>query len=85
VNGKPKQGTLIWFNVEKGYGFIRTEQDDRLRVSSTGFLPGCEPDARCAGQEVLFDIRGDEGKLEAVDVHFPAAPAPRRARLRHSR
>jgi cold shock CspA family protein len=91
VNGKPKRGTLIWFNVEKGYGFIRTEQDERLRVSAGGFQPGCEPDARCAGQEVLYDVRGDDGELgapgerEAVDVHFPTAPAPRRARLRHSR
>ena len=65
--------------------FGRTEQDERLRVSTSGFLPGCEPDARCAGQEVLFDVRDEAGELEAVDVHFPTAAAPRRARLRHSR
>lgn len=85
MNGKPKQGTLIWFNVDKGYGFIRTEEDQRLRVTSTGFMPGLQPDARCAGQEVLFYVRGDDEELEAVDVHFPSAPPPRRARLRHSR
>ena len=85
MNGKPKRGELIWFNVEKGYGFFRTEQDERLRVSSSGFLPGCEPDARCAGQEVLFDVREDDGVPEAVEVHFPTTAPPRRARLRHSR
>jgi cold shock CspA family protein len=23
-------GTMLWFNVEKGYGFIRTEQRERV-------------------------------------------------------
>ena len=86
MTDKPMRGELIWFNVEKGYGFIRTEHDERLRVSAGGFMPGCEPDARCAGQEVLFAVRGgDDGEHEAVDVHSPTAPPPRRARLRHSR
>ena len=81
----PARKPAVWFNVEKGYGYIRSEQDERLRVSSSGFMPGCEPDARCAGQEVLFDVREGDGELEAVDVHFPTAAAPRRARLRYSR
>ena len=80
------QGEMIWFNVEKGHGFIRTEQDERLHVALSGFLPGHAPEARCKGRPVTF-IRqvGDDGEVTAVDVSFLADEERRRARLRHSR
>jgi cold shock CspA family protein len=80
------QGTMLWFNVDKGHGFILTEQDERLYVARSGFLPGHQPEPRCKGQEVNFDRQADEANARAVNVSFatPAA-APRRARLRHAR
>jgi cold shock CspA family protein len=78
------QGTMLWFNCDKGYGFIRTEQGERLPVSSSGFLPGHEPGPRCKGREVSFERTTDDD-ARAVNVTFVAAAEPRRARLRHSR
>ena len=33
-------GKLIWFNPEKGHGYIRTEDGERLLVKEDGFAPG---------------------------------------------
>jgi cold shock CspA family protein len=79
------QGTMLWFNVEKGYGFIRTENDERLYVADSGFLPGHEPKPRCKGSVVTFQREGCEGDTRAIDVAFVVTPEPQRARLRHSR
>jgi cold shock CspA family protein len=79
------QGTIVWFNLDKGYGFIRTEQDERLYVARSGFVPEHAPTARVAGREVSFDREAQEGDARAVNVVFPTAADPRRARLRHQR
>ena len=34
------EGSMLWFNVEKGYGYIQTDEDERLYVDSSGFAPG---------------------------------------------
>ena len=69
------EGSMLWFNVEKGYGYIQTEADERLYVASNGFLPGHEPKPRCKGAAVTFER----------DVAFVVQAEARRARLRHSR
>lgn len=79
------QGTMLWFNLDKGYGFIRTEHDERLYVARSGFAPGHLPAERCAGRPVTFERQDKQGDMEAVNVLFPAAVEPRRARLRHGR
>jgi len=79
------QGTMIWFNVDKGYGFIRTEHDERLYVARSGFLPDHEPEPRCKGREVSFERHAGEGEVRAVQVAFVMPIDPRRARLRHAR
>jgi cold shock CspA family protein len=43
------RGRMIWFNAEKGYGFIRTEDDERLYIHESGFADGHVPTGRCAG------------------------------------
>ncbi len=43
------RGTMIWFNADKGHGFIRTEDDERLIVHEDGFSAGEIPAGRCAG------------------------------------
>ena len=34
------QGEMLWFNVDKGYGFIQTQDDERLYVAASGFRDG---------------------------------------------
>jgi len=80
-------GKMIWFNGEKGYGFIQTEDDERLPVARSGFLPDEEPPAatRCGGRIVSFE-RVDDREPYAVNVAFvPEGELPNRARLRSPR
>lgn len=78
-------GTMLWFNVEKGYGFIKTEEGERLYVARGGFLPTHEPKPRCKGLEVSFHRQVREGDTRAVEVTFVAHEEPQRARLRTPR
>jgi len=79
------QGTMLWFNVEKGYGFITTEAYEKLPVAESGFLPGHRAEPRCKGRAVTFDLAGENGEAHAVNVAFMEAADPRRARMRHGR
>jgi len=79
------QGTMLWFNVDKGYGFIQTEEGERLYVAYSGFLPSHEPKPRCKGREVSFHRQVREGDTRAVEVSFVLREEPPRARLRTPR
>jgi cold shock protein len=79
------RGTMLWFNSEKGYGYIRTEDDERLYVAHDGFQPGQQPAPRCKGRHVDFERHVADGGARAVNVTFVLAEDPPRARLRHSR
>ena len=79
------RGTMLWFNVDKGHGFIRTEDDERLLVERSGFLPGMVPQPGCAGREVTFERAENGAGARAVNVDFPPPVVQRRARLRHAR
>ena len=76
---------MLWFNAEKGYGFIETENEERLYVAASGFRLDHEPMQRCKGREVSFDRVVAEGDTRAVNVAFLEAAPQRRARLRHAR
>jgi cold shock CspA family protein len=77
------RGTMIWFNGEKGFGFIQTEEDERLYVGEAGFALGNVPVGRCGGKEVTFErVWADEGPTRAVNVAFPTESDSRRARQR---
>jgi cold shock CspA family protein len=78
------RGTMIWFNADKGHGFIRTEQDERLYVSNSGFESGYGPEVRCKGLEVHFDRQDEEGDARAVNVALISQVEPRRARVRNA-
>jgi cold shock CspA family protein len=81
----PLQGKMLWFNIEKGFGFIRTATDERLYVARSGFVDGQVPTERCAGREVTFERQAEEGDARAVNVAFPVQLEQRRARLRQGR
>jgi CspA family cold shock protein len=77
------RGTMLWFNEEKDYGFISTEEGERLYVHGTGFLDGLRPKGRCAGLEVTFRITDEVGERQAVETVLVPAVAGGRARRRH--
>ena len=83
VEGGRISGDMLWFNNEKGHGFIETTAGDRLRVEGSGFRNG-PPEGRCAGMPVTFHVAGDGEAARALDVAFPEDAAPRRARIRRS-
>ena len=76
------RGTMIWFNADKGHGFIRTEDDERLIVHEDGFADGEIPVGKCAGTDVSFEREtiGDEAR--AINVASVPMVNARRARRR---
>lgn len=76
------RGEMLWFNEVKSFGFIRTEDGERLYVHSSGFLPGQTPVGRCAGRLVSFERQAVEGDSRAIGVSFVPEVASRRARPR---
>jgi cold shock CspA family protein len=77
------RGTMLWFNEEKDYGFISTEEGERLYVHGTGFAGGNRPKGRCAGLEVAFRVTRDGGRRMAEESVLVPETAPRRARRHH--
>src|SRR4029453_3724699 len=53
--GVPMRGKLLWFNENKKFGFIRTDEGERLYVHLTGFAVGHVPSGPCAGTVVDFE------------------------------
>jgi len=76
-------GTMLWFNEEKDYGFISTEEGERLYVHRTGFVDGLAPEGRCAGLEVSFRVNVENGVRAAEETVLVPQVASRRARTRH--
>lgn len=84
------RGKMLWFNAAKGFGFIRTDEDERLYVHQSGFAPGQLPVGRCAEKLVTFEreTADVEGGFQAVEVSIlddPPGSSGGRARLRRQR
>jgi hypothetical protein len=73
---------MIWFNLAKDHGFIKTEEGERLAVAGDGFADGEKPEGRCAHMTVTFQIEANGGERQARNVAFEQEVAARRARLR---
>ena len=63
------QGTVKWFNSEKGFGFIEQEGGEDVfvhfsAINKDGFKTLEE------GQEVAFDIEEGQRGLQATNVSF---------------
>ena len=77
-------GHMLWFNEEKGHGFIATDDGERLYVDVRGFADA-PPVGSCAGLEVEFDVAAGPDGRHALGTRLVPQIAPRRARLRRSR
>jgi hypothetical protein len=77
------QGTMLFFNETKDVGAIKSdENDERLEVRRSGFLPGHAPVGRCSGIPVVFTLTEDR---LAVDVAVVEEVEHQRARRRAKR
>jgi hypothetical protein len=77
-------GTMIWFHEERGSGFLRAEDGERLPVDVDGFVDRAAPVGRCSGLPVTFTVAERDGVRIAVDVSLVESDIPRRARRRTS-
>jgi hypothetical protein len=73
---------MLWFNEVKDYGFIMTEDGERLAVAGDGFAKGEKPEGRCAHKPVTFEVDETTGERQAQNVVFDQEIASRRARMR---
>ena len=76
------RGEMLWFNEKKDYGFILTDEDERLAVAGDGFASGERPSGRCASRAVTFEVSESNGTRQAENVVFERDPVARRARSR---
>jgi cold shock CspA family protein len=77
------RGRMLWFNNKKDFGFIRTDEGERLSVLGPAFAGGKRPQGRCAEAVVAFEINESNGDRQAENVTLLEEEAPRRARMRH--
>ena len=78
------RGAMLWFDEAKDYGFILTDDGERLYVDRAAFVDGAAPVGRCARRPVELRIEERGGTRTAVDVSLVREEAPRRARRRSS-
>ena len=79
----PTTGAMLWFDEAKNYGFILTDDGERLYVDRDGFVDGA-PIGRCARLPVEFRVTERDGQRIAVDVLLVPEKEQRRARRRTS-
>jgi hypothetical protein len=75
---------MLWFNEAKGYGFILTDDGERLYVDRDGFVDRVAPVGRCARLPVHLKVSEHDGQRIAIDVSLVPDANPRRARRRSS-
>jgi len=75
---------MLWFDEAKDYGFVLTEEGERLYVDRDGFVDGAAPVGRCARLPVELSIGERGGERIAVEVSLVSEEPPRRARRRSS-
>lgn len=78
------KGSMLWFDETKDYGFILTDEGERVFVDRDGFVGRAAPVGRCAGLPVELSLADRNGEQIAVDVSVVEEEVKRRARRRTS-
>jgi CspA family cold shock protein len=76
------KGTMLWFHEAKGYGFVLTDDGERLYVDRDGFVDGVAPIGRCARLPVDLTVGERDGERIAINVSLSSEEPARRARRR---
>jgi cold shock CspA family protein len=84
TNAQTYLGKMLWFNEEKGHGYIATDDGERLFVAGNGFVEA-PPEGPCAGRIVEFEVGEDADGRFAERARLVEEISPRRARRRGSR
>jgi hypothetical protein len=84
TKGPAVRGAMLWFDEAKDYGFVLTEQGERVRVDRDGFVEKAAPVGRCAGLPVQLTVTERDGTRIAVDVSLVPEETHGRARRRSS-
>jgi CspA family cold shock protein len=61
-------GTVKWFNVQKGYGFIQPQDASKDVFVHISALERAGIDQLREGQKVSYEIQQDRGKPSAVNL-----------------
>ncbi|TMK70193.1 MAG: hypothetical protein E6G50_09570 [Actinobacteria bacterium] len=75
------KGVMLWFDEAKDYGFILTEDEERLYVNRDGFVDGA-PVGRCARLPVRLMVAERDGRRMATEVSLVSEEPHGRARRR---
>jgi hypothetical protein len=75
---------MLWFDEANDYGFILTEDGERLYVDRDGFVERAAPVGRCARLPVRLSVSERDGTRVAVDVSLVPQETYGRARRRSS-
>lgn len=75
---------MLWFDEAKDFGYILTDEGERLYVDRDGFVDRAAPIGRCARLPVELSVAERDGERIAVDVSLIDAEPQRRARRRSS-
>ena len=63
------QGTVKWFNAQKGYGFIQPDDGSKDVFVHISAVERAGMGSLNEGQKVNFDLeRGQQGKMSAVNL-----------------
>jgi CspA family cold shock protein len=64
------KGTVKWFNVTKGYGFIQPEGGDKDVFVHITALERAGLRSLNEGQNVSYELATDKGKVSAVNIQL---------------
>jgi cold shock CspA family protein len=74
-------GTILWFDADRGFGFIRPDLGPRDVYMHASALHASAPDAVAAGAKVEFElVQAGDGRLIARRVQPRVIGRDRRAR-----
>lgn len=64
------KGTVKWFNVTKGYGFIQPENGEKDVFVHITALERAGLRSLNEGQNVSYELATDKGKVSAVNIQL---------------